>query len=152
MADPIREQILEALKAKLSGLSAFDGHAAQRANSEIVVEDLPAISIWDGSDGPVEHDARYGQATVTTQVGVETVHQANVDYATWSTQANTILADLITAATGGDRTLGGLADDVRYGGTTIYYPEPGSDIIGVDLVLEVRWRHDLGDPTTNSMG
>ncbi len=152
MATPIREQILEALKAKLSGLPAFGGNAAQRANSELDIDSLPVISLWDGADGPVEHDQRYGQAVVTTQVGVETVHQADADYTTWSTQANTILADLITAATGGDRTLGGLADDVRYAGTTLYYPEPGSDIIGVDLVLEVRWRHDLGDPTTNSMG
>lgn len=152
MATPIREQILEALKAKLSGLAAFDGHAAQRANSELDIDSLPAISLWDGADGPVEHDQRYGQAVVTTQVGVETVHRANVDFATWSTQGNTVLAELISAATGGDRTLGGLADDVRYTGSTLYYPEPGSDILGVDLVLEVRWRHDLGDPFTNSMG
>jgi len=152
MATPIREQILEALAAKLSGLPEFDGHAAQRANSELDIDSLPAISLWDGSDATVEQDQRYGQAVVTTQVGVETVHQANADYRTWSTQANTILATLIAGATGGDRTLGGLVDDVRYAGTTLYYPEPGSDIIGVDLVLEVRWRHDLGDPTTNSMG
>jgi len=152
MATPIREQILEALKAKLSGLAAFDGHDAQRANSELDIDSLPAISLWDGSDASVETDQRYGEVTVTTQVGVETVHQADADYATWSTQANAVLAELITAATGGDRTLGGLADDVRYAGTTLYYPEPGSDIIGVDIVLEVRWRHDLGDPTTNSMG
>ncbi|MFW6344711.1 MAG: hypothetical protein ACOC0M_00045 [Halomonas sp.] len=152
MATPLREQILEALRQKLSGLAEFDGHAAQRANSELDIDSLPAISLWDGSDATVETDQRYGQAVVTTQVGVETVHQAAADYATWSTQANEILAALIAGATGGDRTLGGLADDVRYAGTTIYYPEPGSDIIGVDLVLEVRWRHDLGDPTTNSMG
>lgn len=152
MATPIREQILEALAAKLSGLPEFNGHAAQRANSELDIDHLPVISLWDGSDATVEQDQRYGQAVVTTQVGVETVHQANADYTNWSTQANTILSALIAGATGGDRTLGGLADDVRYAGTTIYYPEPGSDIIGVDLVLEVRWRHDLGDPTTNSMG
>ncbi|WP_240724592.1 hypothetical protein [Halomonas borealis] len=152
MAAPIREQILEALVAKLSGQPAFSGHAAQRANSELDITELPAISLWDGSDASVETDQRYGQAVVTTQVGVETVHQANVDYATWSAQANTVLAELISAATGGDRTLDGLADDVRYAGTTLYYPEPGSDILGIDLVLEVRWRHDLGDPFTNSMG
>ncbi len=146
----IREQILEALKAKLSGLPAFDGHDAQRANSELDIDTLPAISLWDGAD-TAEQDQRYNQATVTTEVGVETVHRANADYATWSTQANTILAALIAGATSGDRTLGGLADGVRYAGTTIYYPEPGSDVIGVDIVLEVRWRHDLGDPTTNSM-
>lgn len=152
MATPIREKIIEALRQKLSYLPEFNGHAAQRANSELDIDSLPVISLWDGSDATVEQDQRYGQAVVTTQVGVETVHQANADYTTWSTQANTILAALITGATGGDRTLGGLADDVRYAGTTIYYPEPGSDIIGVDLVLEVRWRHDLGAPTTNSMG
>ncbi|TFH84813.1 hypothetical protein EQG41_20430 [Billgrantia azerbaijanica] len=150
MPTPIREQILDALAAKLSGLPAFGGTPAQRANSELDVRHLPAISLWDGSDASVEHDQVYRQAVVTTQVGVETVHQANADHETWSTQANTILAALIVAATGGDRTLGDLAETVRYTGSTIYYPEPGSDIIGVDIVLEVRWRHDLGDPYTNS--
>jgi len=151
MPIPIREKIIAALTTRLSGLSAFNGTTAQRSNSELDIDDLPAISIWDGSDAAVEQQ-RYGQMSVTTQVGVETVHQADADYTQWSTQANTILAELIAAATGGDRTLGDLADDVRYGGTTIYYPEPGSDIIGVDIVLEIRWRHDLGDPYTNSMG
>lgn len=151
MATSIREQMLEALKVKLSGLPEFNGAQAQRANSELDVRNLPALSIWDGSDGPVEHDAVYAQTVVTTPIGIETVHTAAADYENWSTQANEILANLIVSTIGGDRTLGGLVDEIRYSGTNLYYPEPGSDIIGVDLVIEVRWRHDVGDPFTNSM-
>lgn len=136
MTLPIREQIIAALAARMT---------AERANT--IIETLPARSIWDGSDGNVERN-RYGGMDVTTDITVETVHQADLDHHQWSTQANVILAELITTATGTDRTLGGLADDVAYAGGTIYYPEEGSDIIGVDLVLTVRWSHRIGDPYT----
>lgn len=131
---PIREQIIAALAAQLS---------AERANS--IIDTLPARSLWDGSDGLVERN-RYGGVSVTTEVTVETVHQANRDHRQWSTQGNTILAELIATATGNDRTLDGLCEDIAYTGGTIYYPEEGSDIIGVDLVLAVRWTHAVGDP------
>lgn len=131
---PIREQIIAALAARLN---------AERANS--VIETLPARTLWDGSDGNVERN-RYGGVSVTTEITVETVHQADRDHRQWSQQGNAILAALIAEATGGDRTLGGLVDDVAYTGGTIYYPEEGSDIIGVDLVLAVRWSHRIGDP------
>lgn len=132
--EPIREQIIKALSLRLN---------AQRANS--VIEDLPAVSIWDGSDSEIEQTP-YGSVSVTSPLTVETVHQANADYTQWSTQANKVLAELIAQSTGTDRTLGGLCEDIRYTGSTIYYPEEGSDIIGVDLVLEVRWTHAIGDP------
>lgn len=133
---PIREAIIAALAARLN---------AERANS--VIEQLPARTIWDGSDGEVERN-RYGDISVTTTIAVETVHQADRDYRLWSQQGNAVLATLIAEATGGDRTLGGLCDDIAYTGGTIYYPEEGSDIIGVDLVLAVRWSHRIGDPYT----
>lgn len=131
---PIREQIIAALAARLN---------AERANS--IIDTLPARSIWDGSDGLVERN-RYGGVSVTTELTVETVHQADRDHRKWSSQGNAILAQLITEATGSDRTLGGIAEDIAYTGATIYYPDEGSDVIGVDLVLAVRWSHKIGDP------
>ncbi|WP_301585031.1 hypothetical protein [Halomonas alkaliantarctica] len=131
---PIREQIIAALAARLN---------AERANS--VIEQLPARTLWDGSDGNVERN-RYGGVSVTTELTIETVHQADRDHRQWSQQGNAILATLIAEATGSDRTLAGLVDDVAYTGGTIYYPEEGSDIIGVDLVMAVRWSHRIGDP------
>lgn len=132
--EPIREQIIAALALRMN---------AERANT--VIESLPARSVWDSADGNVERN-RYGGVSVTTEVTVETVHQADADYREWSRQGNAVLAELIATATGGDRTLGNLADDVAYTGGTIYYPDEGSDIIGVDLVLAVRWSHAVGDP------
>lgn len=131
---PIREQIIVALAAQLS---------AERANS--IIDQLPARSLWDGSDGNVERN-RYGGVSLATEVTLEAVHQADRDHQQWSTQGNAILAELIATATGSDRTLGGLCDDIAYTSGTIYYPEEGSDIIGVDLVLAVRWSHRIGDP------
>ncbi|MDR5867298.1 hypothetical protein [Halomonas koreensis] len=151
MATPIREQILVALQDKLSGLAAFDGAQVQRSNRHIDGDNLPAINLWDDSDATIEQE-RYSQTSVTTQVNVETLHWADKDHTQWSTQANGLLAELIKAATSGDRTLDGLADDVAYRGDAIDYPVDGSDMIGIAVVLEVRWRHDIGDPFTNSMG
>lgn len=131
---PIREQIIAALAERLS---------AERANS--IIDTLPARSLWDGSDGLVERN-QYGGVGLTTEVTVETVHQADRNHRQWSTQGNTILAELIATATGSDRTLKGLCEDIAYTGGTIYYPEEGSDIIGVDLILAVRWSHAVGDP------
>ncbi|CAM0557100.1 hypothetical protein EHLJMEHL_02188 [Vreelandella titanicae] len=133
---PIREQIIAALAERLS---------AERANS--IIDTLPARSLWDGSDDNVERN-RYGGVSVTTEVTIETVHQADRNHRQWSTQGNTILAELIATATGDDRTLDGLCEDIAYTGGTVYYPEEGSDIIGVDLVLAVRWSHAVGDPYT----
>lgn len=134
--EPIREQIIAALALRMN---------AERANT--VIESLPARSVWDSADGNVERN-RYGGVSVTTEVTVETVHQADADYTKWSQQGNAILAELIAQATGEDRALGGVAEDVAYTGGTIYYPDEGSDIIGVDLVLAVRWSHAVGDPYT----
>lgn len=137
----IREQIVAALALRLG---------AQRANSSIDVSVLPVRCLWDSNDGNVERDS-YGQMSVTMTLTLETIHQAAADPTTWSAQGNAILGTLIADATGSDPTLGGLCDDVLYDGGTIYYPDSGSDIIGCDINLSVRYRFDAGNPYTNSM-
>lgn len=135
---PIREQIIAALAQRLE---------APRA--EKVIDALPARSLWDSSDEEVERTP-YGQHQVTMTLTLESVHLADRDRAQWSTQGNALLAQLISDATSTDRTLGGLCDDVAYAGGTIYYPDEGSDVLGVDINLAVRYRFDIGDPYTNS--
>ncbi|GHA85432.1 hypothetical protein [Modicisalibacter luteus] len=135
----IREQVIAALAQRLG---------AQRANT--VIEALPARSLWDSNDSDVER-ADFGQMAVTMTLTLETVHQADNDPGRWSEQGNAILGQLIIDATGQDVTLSGLCDDIAYAGGTIYYPEDGSEVIGVDINLAVRFRFDVGDPFTNSM-
>lgn len=138
MPQPIRDIIIRALADKL---------AAKRA--EATIEALPHYGIWDSNDSDVGR-SEYGDISVTTGITVESVHQADENPNNWSEQGNNLIAELIVKATGGDRTLGGLVDDISYIGATIYYPEPGSDVLGVDLNLEIKWRHAVGDPYSQS--
>jgi len=115
------------------------------------MSELPARALWDADDSDIEQ-TRYGQVSVNTTLTLLDQCYANADHTTWSTQANEMLAEAITDATSGDRTLAGLVDDVSYSAAMPMYPDEGSNIISVAISIEVRWRHDLGDPTTNSMG
>lgn len=138
MTDTVREQVVAAFASRMD---------AQRAQQTF--DDLPARSLWDSSDGEIERTP-YGQVAVTMTVTVETLHKAERDPAGWSAQGNAVLGDLIAQATGSDRTLGGLCDNIAYAGGTIYYPDDGSDVLGVDINCEIRFRFDLGNPFANS--
>lgn len=131
---PKREAIIDALATLLG---------ARRADREMA--ELPARVLWDAEDAQVERD-RYGAITVTTTLSLIEQHYAAADYSTWSTQGNAMLAQAIADATGLDRTLGGLADDLTYTAAAIMYPDEGSSIITVGIDLAVRWMHPVGNP------
>ena len=136
MSTPKREAIFAALATALG---------AHRARADIDQRDLPARVLWSGEDGDVER-TRYGEVTLTTGATLIAQHPADADPDKWDAQGNEIMAALIADATGGDRTLGGLADDVTYTTTAILYPDAGSTIITVGVDLAIRWRHPLGNP------
>ncbi|MGM0703884.1 MAG: hypothetical protein ACQEUG_16000 [Pseudomonadota bacterium] len=136
MPTPKREAIFEALANKLG---------AHRARSDIDHRDLPARVLWSGEDGEVERN-RYGEISVTTGVSLIAQHPAEANPDEWDAQGNAIMAELIADATGGDRTLGDLADDVTYTATAILYPDAGSNIITIGVDLAIRWRHPVGNP------
>jgi len=136
MPTPKREAIFAALATALG---------AHRARADIDQRDLPARVLWSGEDGDVERN-RYGEVSLTTGATLIAQHPADADPDQWDAQGNTIMAGLIADATGGDRTLGGLADDVTYTTTAILYPDAGSTIITVGVDLAIRWRHPLGNP------
>jgi len=128
----------EAIIAEMASLLG-----ARRADREMA--ELPARVLWDGEDSNIERD-RYGAITVTTTLSLIDQHYAAADFESWSTQGNDILAQAIADATDGDRTLGGLVDDLTYVASAIMYPDEGSSIITVGIELALRWKHPVGNP------
>ncbi len=133
---PKREAIFDALATQLG---------AHRARNDVDQRDLPARVLWSGEDAQVERD-RYGSVAVTTGASLIAQHPADVDRDQWDTQGNAVMAALIADATSGDRSLGGLAEDVTYTASAILYPDDGSAILTVGVDLAIRWRHPVGDP------
>ena len=133
---PKREAIFAALAEKLG---------AHRARADIDQRDLPARVLWAGEDADVQRD-RYGEVSVTTGASLIAQHPAAANPDDWDGQGNAIMAQIIADATGGDRSLGGLADDVTYTTAAILYPDAGSSIITVGVDLAIRWRLPLGNP------
>lgn len=136
--DPLRERIVAAFALRMK---------AKRAST--VIDELPARSVWDSVDTSMGRPT-YGQVDSSMSLTVEAVVEADHDPKQWSQQGNRELARLIAQATGSDRTLSGLCDDIRYASGTIYYPEDGSHVLGVDATFEIAYRFDIGDPYTNS--
>lgn len=136
---PTRELIFAALAEKLD---------AHRARADIDQRDLPARVLWSGEDGQVERN-KYGEISVTTGASIIAQHPADEDPDKWDGQGNEILAQVIADATGTNRTLGGLVEDLAYTATAILYPDSGSSIITIGVDLAVRWTHPVGNPFTD---
>lgn len=142
MTDTIREQILTALATRV---------AAERAPLyERLVEDtvLPVTALSAGTDG-VER-IEYGATHVVMTVTAERVDRlpAGVNP---SSHANALLGALISAATGTDRTLGGLCEDLQYAAGSELPRESGSELAGASATFSVRYAFAIGDPFTNAL-
>jgi hypothetical protein len=135
----VRERIVAAFAVALG---------ARRARRTYDTDDLPALALWDASDDSAERTP-YGQVEISMTLTLETFHEAVPNDDMVSSQANALLGQYQTAAAA-DRTLGGLCDDIAYTGCTIYYPDDGSHLLGVDVSFSVRFRHDAGNPYANS--
>ncbi|MBF0590284.1 MAG: hypothetical protein HQL53_14280, partial [Magnetococcales bacterium] len=59
---------------------------------------------------------------------------------------NRLLADLMRCLTGGDNTLGGLAEDLIYTGSESIYSEDASTFCGIQFSLDVSYAIQPGDP------
>jgi hypothetical protein len=63
-----------------------------------------------------------------------------------SSVANAHIAGLLSALMNPDSSLGGLCDSLDYESSAIRYPEPGDIVLGVSVVLSVRYSIAFGNP------
>ena len=63
-----------------------------------------------------------------------------------STVANAHMAGLLLVLLNPDSHLGGLCDALDYESSAIRYPEPGDIVLGISLILSVRYSIAYGNP------
>ncbi|MBF0590302.1 MAG: hypothetical protein HQL53_14370 [Magnetococcales bacterium] len=147
MSDSIREQILQALVTRLEEITLANGysvdltgaiHRARRFSRE---SHLPFLTIWDQKESA---SAEYDALQLT--MGVEIELFADHGEENPSAVVNRLLADLMRSLTGGDNTLGGLAEDLIYTGSESIYSEDATTFCGVQVSLDVSYAIQPGDP------
>lgn len=132
MALSIREQIMQALAARLSAQRGLEGYDQR---------DLPLTVLYEAEESA---EPAYGMTRITLPV---TVARGLKRPATdWHAAATTALADLVVAIYGSDETLGGLAEGIDYTGGTIGTFADGADGIVVNAQIEIRFSHVRGNP------
>lgn len=134
----IREQILDAFSSKVSADRSLriDGDS-----------DLPARSIWDNEEEAEK--TKYGKMRCSFDVPVE--YMAKVDLSTFSSlsaQANSMLGEIISEATSGDNSLGGLCRSIDYSGAEFIFPQDGEQEIEVFVVFNIIYEFVIGDPSS----
>ena len=63
-----------------------------------------------------------------------------------SSVANAHIAGLLSVLLNPDGSLGGLCDSVDYESSAIRYPEPGDIVLGVSVIISVRYSIAFGNP------
>lgn len=145
-----RERILTALTNRLAAIQPANGYVTDaglrlfRGPVHLGDNDpLPALSIVSARGEPLEEQTLSGLRALTVTVqGLITASAADP----WG-QAESLLGDLKRALfVLGDRTLGGLAQEVNYGEDGIGERADGSEEIGVLQEVIVRYAETYGNP------
>jgi hypothetical protein len=136
MSLPIREQIIQALVARVGGVRRLEMYDER---------DLPITVVSEGDDNAAE--GRYGLTNVTMSVGIaRAIPMSGIKDSTWYTELNTALANLITEVfTGGD-DLGGLAHGIDYVSGSVDLLTDAAQGGGVAVTVNVRYSFVHGNP------
>ena len=131
-----REAILATLATRLN---------AHRAPwPELLLDtESPYTLLTDGEETVTGQD--YDDALISLAVGVRRTTLAATDASRAST-ANALLAELIPATFGTDRTLGGACEGMRYDSGSTDYPTDGTLLVGAVALFAIDYRHAGGSP------
>lgn len=138
--DSVRERIIQAITAKVAGLSVLPVTRCERSRP---AEVYPFISVWDGPGSLLA--SAFGIDTRQFQIGVEA---AWIAQAGASLEANAMLADIERAVLAGDRSLGGLCLKLAWQAARPGYPEDGSQVVSAFVTFAADYATPAGDPYT----
>lgn len=139
MPDSIRLQVLNAFAARL-GAAFGTGEEGPYDNRETVI--VPGD----------EESSRDAYEIQRPTMAVLAVRYEPLRSSVWAgPQAEGILAALVKEATAGDRTLGGLCQDILYTGGGPEYPGAGGEFVGARATFEITYAFPEGDPFTNAL-
>ncbi|MFO7598032.1 MAG: hypothetical protein R6W92_17005 [Desulfocurvibacter africanus] len=150
MADSIRKQIIGAIAARVATITTAGGYGTDIGGHVF----LGYQQVFEGDQLPgcmilpqPETAAREGYGKSTQVMPVQIVAVSRIGAANPVDLAESMLADLIKAIAGGDRTLGGLAQCLVYSqGGTDNHPEPTEQAVFVAAEFEITYQTTIGNP------
>jgi len=159
MADTIREQIIQDLKAQVEKINTENGYNTNigslvvrgLALEEVTIEDTPAFSfLFPGAETT---EKEMGVYLITMPVEIDAVHtlwttdtDGNLTSYNASVLGEQILGDLIQGVIG-NRSSVIKADEIAYtGGGIEDYPGPEDQVLWVRTAFDVRFAITIGDP------
>ena len=107
-------------------------------------KDLPRLvlqELGEAKDVPV-----FRKHKLVLTVGVSLADAIDPRSDSLSSVANAHIAGLIFSLLSPDSTLGGLCDSLDYESSAIRYPEPGDIVLGVYVIVSVRYSIAFGNP------
>lgn len=118
---------------------------ASREPRRLALEDAP-FSVIEDRDETAEQ-AEYRHIACSMTIRAESFAAPNIGESR-STATNRLLAALISAATGSDLTMGGVADDIAYiSGGPLLLTDPVEQV-GAFAEFVITYRYNAGDPST----
>ena len=144
MPSPIWEQVVDAFARRAARY--FDRNAISFVRARRTSGVVADVCLW----APLTEDVDFNYKKTAETVNVVMEYRQQIeDLALQEQQANDMKAKLYYAAIDKtDLTLDGLARSVQYAGSEIEYPQPGSGIIGVTVVIAIRYQFNSDDPYT----
>jgi hypothetical protein len=115
MAEHVSEQIIAAVKVRLSGLPTTGARVFDSRVHPVQTEDVPCIKVDQGDESAEYENVNVPEAIRTMELLVVACVKQNVAY---RTEVNKIRKE-VEAAIGADLTLGGICHDVQYNGCEI---------------------------------
>ena len=140
MAETIREQIIQAVLARVEPLSGLPVERAQRSWGETTDR---FISVWDGTEEKIGE--RMGVEQLRFEIAIDVIWQATDNE---SVEANALMGEIDSTIRNADRTWGGLAvktDRVRL---APQYTEDGSRYTRLTAIYSIQYHTPIGDPYT----
>jgi hypothetical protein len=134
--EQIMRQLLERARAYLPSATRDPIRRQDKQLPRLVLQEL-----GEAKDVPV-----FRKHKLVLTVSVSLADAIDPRSESLSTVANAHIAGLLSALMNTDGSLGGLCDTIDYESSAIRYPEPGDIVLGISLILSVRYSIAYGNP------
>jgi len=148
MSDSVREDVIQNLVTTLQGVTKTAGYNITINRVERIkmvgldIREFPTVLVIPADE--VKEQSPSDKYTCRLAVTLECWIQ---EYGDVSAQVNILLAD-IEKALMVDHTRGGVAVDTKLLGNSAFYNEVNKPYGGVEIRIEVHYRHKFSDPYT----
>lgn len=134
--EQIMRQLLERARAYLPSATRDPIRRQDKQLPRLVLQEL-----GEAKDVPV-----FRKHNLVLTVSVSLADAIDPRSESLSSVANAHIAGLLSALMNPDGSLGGLCDSLDYESSAIRYPEPGDIVLGVSLIISVRYAIAYGNP------